>query len=226
MSRQFVVALEPEDFEALEKVATLARSVERAWLKEARDKEGISFLRGKAASQARARVRARLAGMRQAGKLAGTRDLVLARAIRAELKARKMLGEYPPVPTEHVGAPGRPVGAGPQHYGRGEEDPTTLTARLAVRLPDDLGEQLVRAVHWKNASVVEALWEWQERWGDGPEVVMREASRNGMGGSLLAFLVASMASRPDPDSILQRAELQAQIITTGDIIRSAVHRLL
>jgi hypothetical protein len=226
MSKQFVVALEPGDFEALDKVVSLARSVERAWLKEERDKEGIAFLRGKAASQARTRVRTRLAGMRQAGRLAGTRDLVLTRAIRAELKARKMTGEYPPVPAEHSGAPGRRVGAGPRHYGRSEEDPTTLTARLALRLPDDLGEQLVRAVYWTNAPVVEALWQWQERWGDGPEVILRDASRNGMDGSLLALFAAGMASRPDSDAILKRAELQAQIITTGDIIRSAIQRTL
>jgi hypothetical protein len=226
MSRQFVVALEPEDFKVLNSVVGQARKAELAWLKEARDKEGVQFLRGTAASQARARVRSRFAKLRESGKLAGTRDLVLAREVRAELKARKLLGEYPPVPSEHRGAPGRRVGAGPRHYGRSEDDPTTLTARLAVRLPDDLGEQLVRAVHWKNAPVVDALWQWQDRWGDGPEVILREASRNGMGGSFIALFAAGLAARPDADSILQRAELQAQIITTGDIIRAAVQRAI
>ncbi|TJZ41221.1 hypothetical protein FCH28_37695 [Streptomyces piniterrae] len=221
----FVVALEPDHLDALNQVVKVGRTAELEWLDKARDNEGIQFLRGKALSEARGRVRAEFALLRKKGTLAGTRDLVVAREVRAELKRRKMAGPYEPVPAGDVSAPGRRVGAGPRHYHRFGDEKTTLTARMPVRLPAMLGEQLVRSCYWMSEPAVKALWEWQTRWGDGPEVIMREAQRRGA-VTVLDVFCAAFASRPDADSILERAKLQAQVITTGDIFRAAVERAI
>jgi hypothetical protein len=222
----FVIALEPDDRQALDEVVKQGRKAEGEWLTEARKREGIRYLRGEAAREARGRVRTEFARLRKTGKLAGTRDLVVAREVRAELKRRKMDGEYKPVPAADAGAPGRPLGSSPRKQGRSADEPTRLSARLAVRLPADLGEQLVRACYWESEPAVKALREWQDLWGDGPEVILREAARNGAPG-MLALFAAALAPRPDADTILEKAKLQDLIVTTGDIIRSAVkHAIL
>ncbi|WP_457519439.1 hypothetical protein [Streptomyces sp. TE33382] len=221
----FVVAVEPSDLTALNEVVKAGLKAERAWLKQAREDEGVRFLRGKAQSEARGRVRAKFAAMRAKGKLAGTRDLVVARAVRAELKTQALDGPYEPLPSQDARMPGRRVGTGPSHYDRFGDEKTKLTGRMAVRLPADVGDQLVRATYWTSAPAVKALWEWQARWGDGPEVIFREAERSGA-VTLLDVWCAANASRPDADSILEKAKLQAQVITTGDIFRAAVKRAI
>ncbi|WP_405802269.1 hypothetical protein [Streptomyces sp. NBC_01506] len=221
----FVVAVEPWDLDALNDAVAAGRSSELTWLKETRESEGVKFLRGKALSEARGRVRAKFSEMRAKGTLAGTRDLIVAREVRAELKIQAMDGPYKPLPSEETRKPGRRVGSGPGHYDRFGDEETKLTGRMAVRLPADLGEQLVRATYWTSAPAVKALWEWKERWGDGPEVIIREAQRTGA-ATVLAVMLAGMAPRPDADSLLEKAKLQEQIITTGDIFRAAVKRAI
>lgn len=221
----FVVAVEPWDLEALDKKVSAGRAAELAWLKKAREEEGLRFLRGKAQSEARGRIRAKFAAMRAKGKLVSTRDLVVARAVRAELKTQAMDGPYEPLPIQDARMPGRRVGTGPSHYDRFGDEKTKLTGRMAVRLPADLGDQLVRATYWTSAPAVKALWEWQTRWGDGSEVIFREAERSGA-VTLLDVWCAAMASHPDADSIFEKAKLQAQVITTGDIFRAAVKRTI
>ena len=221
----FVVAIEPDDLTALNEVVKAGKKAERDWLEETRKAYGIQFLRGKALSEARGAIRKEFRRLRERGKLAGTRDLVVAREVRAELKRRRMDGEYDPVPAEEAAVPGRRVGTGPQHYGRSGEEPTKLKGRMYVKLPGALGDQLVRACHWTSAPAVTALWEWQTRWGDGPEVIFREAQRRGA-VTILDLWCAAMAPRPDADAILQKAQLQAQVVTTGDIIRAAVKRAI
>jgi hypothetical protein len=221
----FVVAVEPDDLQALNEVVKVGREAEEEWLAAARTAHGVRFLRGKALSQARGAIRKEFRQLRDRGKLAGTRDLVLTREVRAELKRRRMHGQYDPVPAEDSAMPGRRVGTGPRHYERIGSEPTKLTARMFVKLPADLGEQLSRACHWTSAPAVAALWEWQARWGDGPEVIFREAERSGA-VTLLHLWAAAMAPRPDADSILEKAQLQAQIVTTGDIIRAALKRAI
>jgi hypothetical protein len=155
----------------------------------------------------------------------GTRDLVVAREVRAELKWRGMAREYEPVLAEEVSMPGRRVGTGPRHYDRLGDEETTLTARMAIRLPTALGDQLVRACYWTAAPAVNALREWQTRWGDGPEVIMRDAQLRGA-VTVLKIFCAAMAPRPHADSILEKAKLQAQVVTTSDIFRAAVKRAI
>ncbi|MFI2215127.1 hypothetical protein [Streptomyces sp. NPDC020141] len=227
MPKQFVIAVEEHDLTRLNAVVKAAFNEEKKWLKEARDSEGLQFLRGRAASMARVRIREEQARLRARGTLRGSKELVVAPGVRAELKARKMTGKFAAVPAGEAGASGRRVGAGPRHYGRSsEEDGTTLTARLAVDLPDDLGEQLVRACYWTSAPAVEALWKWQQKWGDGPEVELREAQRAGMGAGWLALFAAALARPATADALLEKSMLQAQIVTTGDILRAAVHRAI
>ncbi|MBP5942576.1 hypothetical protein [Streptomyces acidiscabies] len=221
----FVVALEPDDLTALNKVVEKGRDAELAWLDSIRELHGIRFLRGKALSRARAEIRTEFRRLRELGRLAGTRDLVVTRQVRAELKHRGMDQDYDPVPAEDLGVPGRRVGAGPRHYGRSGDDKTQLTGRMYVKLPGALGDQLTRGCYWTSAPAVTALWEWQTLWGDGPEVIFREAERRGA-VTILDMWCAAMASRPTADAILQKAQLQEQIVTTGDIIRAAVKRAI
>lgn len=221
----FVVAVEPDDLATLDDLVKAGRKAEREWLTRARETYGVQFLRGKALSEARKKIRAEFRRLREAGKLAGTRDLVVARAVRAELKRRRMDGPFEPIPAEDAAMPGRRVGTGPHHYQRSGSEPTKLTGRMAVRLPGALGDQLVRACHWTSAPAVAALWEWQTRWGDGPEVILREAERSGA-VTVIDLWCAISAPRPDADSIMDKARLQAQVVTTGDIVRAAVKRAI
>ncbi|MZG06196.1 hypothetical protein GTW62_28630, partial [Streptomyces sp. SID5614] len=143
----------------------------------------------------------------------------------AELKRRGMDQEYEPVPSEDAAAPGRRVGTSPRHYNRSGDEKTQLTGRMYVKLPGDLGEQLTRGCYWTSAPAVTALWEWQGLWGDGPEVIFREAERRGA-VTILDLWCAAMAPRPTADALLRKAQLQDQIVTTGDIIRAAVKRAI
>ncbi|MEV7595486.1 hypothetical protein AB0O42_35005 [Streptomyces sp. NPDC089922] len=221
----FVVALEPDDLQALNEVVKAGLAAEREWLAEARKAHGVRFLRAKALSEARREIRQEFRRLRDLGRLAGTRDLVLTREVRAELKRRGMDQEYDLVPAEETAVPGRRVGTGPQHYQRSGSEPTRLTGRMYVKLPADLADRLVRGCYWTSAPAVTALWEWQATWGDGPEVIFREAERRGA-VTILDLWCAAMAPRPDADAVLRKAELQAQIVTTGDIIRAAVKRAI
>jgi hypothetical protein len=225
MLMPFVVAVEPDDLAALDELVADGRAAEQEWLEQARKQAGLRTLRGSALSQARARIRTEFAALRERGKLAGTRDLVVSREVRGELKRRKMFGEYEPIPVGDAGAPGRRVGTGPRHYRRFGDEATAFDARMAVRLPASLGEQLVRATYWTSAPAVEALRAWQDLWGDGPEVIMREAQRRG-GATLLDLICAGLAKQPSADDVLKKAELQQQVVTTGDIFRSAVKRAI
>lgn len=219
----FVIALEPDDLTALNDVVKNGLKAEKKWLTKQREDLGLKHLRGKAARETRALIRTEFAALRAKGKLAGTKELVIAKAVRAELKRRKMNGPYEPVPVEHAGAPGRPVGTGPHHYGESRFDKTKLTARMYVKLPGDLGQQLVRGCYWTSEPAVTALVEWQDRWGDGPAVILREAQRSGA-VTVIDLLCAALAPRPDADSLLEKAQLQKLVVTTGDVLRSAVKR--
>ncbi|MGD6765969.1 hypothetical protein ACOKM5_44310 [Streptomyces sp. BH097] len=221
----FVIALEPDDLTALNLVVEAGLKTEKKWLAKQREDMGLKYLRGKAAREVRESIRVEFAQQRAKGKLAGTKELVVSKAVKAELKRRKMSGAFEPVPHEHISVAGRPVGTGPRHYGKSRFDETTLKARMYVKLPGDLGEQLVRACYWTSEPAVKALLEWQDLWGDGPEVIMREARRRGA-VTVLDMFVAALAPTPDADSILEKARLQEQVITTGDIVRSAVKRAI
>ncbi|MEU5221000.1 hypothetical protein AB0G79_33035 [Streptomyces sp. NPDC020807] len=221
MSRSFVVAVYPADLLGLKPVVKAAREAEEEWLKAAREREGIPGLRGRALSEARARVRIERARLRASGKLAGSVELVMLRAVRAELRARRLDRDWEPVPAEAASAPGRPVGV-PNNQ-EGEDESTALTARLTVKLPDDVAEQMVRGCYWTSAPAVEALWAWASRWGDGPVGKYKDALRAGAPPGLAA-LVAAGASAAPAEALAERDRLREQIVTTGDVLRAALRR--
>lgn len=227
-AKQFVVAVEPEKLAQLDIVVERHREAEAEWLKQIRKTVGLRGLRGPEASVARQYIRLRRAEMRDQGELRGTRDLVVAHEVRGVLKARRMNQNWNPVPPRDSGAVGRPFGASADRYPRTDDDQPALTARMPVRLPAELGEQVVRGCYWTSAPAVEALKAWQKRWGDGPVVILREAQRQqaeGLGAAL-AVILAGMAPRATRDALEERAALQAQVVTSGDLIREALDRAI
>lgn len=224
MSRSFVVAVNPADLVALESAVKAGREAEKAWLKAAREREDVPRLRGRPLSAARGRVRTERARLRESGELTGSRDLILTRAVRTELRGRGMDRDWEPIPAHAVSAPGRPVGTAANREGIGEGGKTLLVGRVTIKLPDDLAERLVRGCYWESAPAVEALWAWADRWGDGPIGKLKEGLRSGAPAGLVA-MVAAMADRAPADALRERDELRDQIVTTGDVLRSAVRRV-
>lgn len=232
--KPFVVAVPTEDLEALNKVVAAAAAAERAWLQEARERAGVDLVRGVALSEARREIRVERQRLRARGVLCGTKDLVMTRAVREELKARRMLRDWDEPPPGETNAPGRRwgVSAGPLALlGFGpdteDQDDEERPPRLAVRLPADLGETLVRAAYWTSAPAVADLQRWDAHWGDGPEVQLRqEMRRHGGRVTELGALLAMMAPRPSAAALAERARLREQIVTTGDLMRAALARAI
>lgn len=220
----FVVAVRKPELRRLNKLAQAKVEQEKKWLEKRR--KGHTGLRAGELAQARKELRAQLAAEREAGRLLGSRDLVLARALRAELTARGWLKEWPAPEPGGIG-PGRRWGADPGRYGHDLEEDGGFKARLAVRLPEDLGETLRRACYWHCHAIEKQLQEWADRWGDGPEVILRRAEReNGGGIPLMAFVGAALGKRAPLEALKERDKLRAQIITTGDVLRAAVDRAI
>lgn len=235
--KPFVVAVHSrEDLEALASVVEVAAAAEAEWLAEARKSAGVDLLRGAALSEARRAIRVERERLRERGELSGTRDLVMAGAVRAELKARKLLRDWPEPPPGELSAPGPRWGGGgrvmPAAWmpgdgmgDAGEEE--ERRPRLAVRLPADLGETLVRAAYWTSAPAVEELKAWDVRWGDGPTVRLREAMRrNGGGVTDLDVMFAMLAPLPEAAALVERERLRGQVITSGDLMRAALGRAI
>lgn len=222
----FVVALPEADLARLTGISVALAQEEKEWLAERR--KAHKGLRAGKLAQARARLRAELAAERAAGRLVGSRDLLLAQALREELASRSWDKEWP-VPQSGAIGPGRPWGAEPGRHAaeRGEDELDGFKGRLFVRFPAALGEQLRRACYWHCKETVEKLQAWADRYGDGAEVMLREAERANDGGlPPTAVLAAAMASRPSAAAIRERQLLRKQIVTTGDVVRSAVDRIL
>ncbi len=223
---QFVVALREVDLGQLNHISSAFAAEEKEWLELRR--RAHKGLRAGELARARAKLRAELAQERAAGRLLGSRDRLRAQARGAELESRRGPGKHP-APATGASGPGRPWGADPDRYlmehGEGEE--AGFKGRLATRLPAALGEQLRRACYWNNKEAVEQLQAWADRFGDGPEVILREAERANDGGIPgTALLAAALSKRPDAAAFQERRRLRDQIVTTGDVLRSAVTRIL
>ncbi|MFJ1869466.1 hypothetical protein ACIOD1_33260 [Streptomyces sp. NPDC088097] len=121
----------------------------------------------------------------------------LAPALRTELEQRGFWREWEPIPDGAARAGQSLGGIGP-HGGAG------LTGRLCVVLPDLLAMPLTRGVYWTNLPHVTALEAWTDHWG-----------------------TASTARRTaTPEALDERAQLAAQIVTTGQILRTTLEHTL
>ncbi|MFD0403390.1 hypothetical protein ACFVHI_35545 [Kitasatospora sp. NPDC127121] len=221
---QYTVAVREERLQLLDLVADMAAGEERAWLAEQR--EGHIGLRAGELARARRATREALAEQREAGHLAGSKDWLLVPGVRAELAARGWDHDWPPIPRGALAA-GRRWGTDPSRYeAQHDEGETKFLGRLGLRLPHEVGEQLRRGCYWHNAEIEKQLQEWADLWGDGPEAIMKESTRQHGGVTMLAAMGAALAPRPDADAIAQRAELRAQVVTAGDIVRAALDRAL
>ncbi|WP_344319558.1 hypothetical protein, partial [Streptomyces yatensis] len=206
---KFHVAVTEESLDRLNGHAQAEREREDAWIAERRRELLEPGMSRRAAAAVRRDIRVQVARMRRTGEFGGTRDDIVTRAVREELRARALDHEWPEPPEGELEAPGRRWGTPPsQPMGGGG-----YTHRLTVNLPHSLGDTVRRAAYWTSKDAVEALQDWADRWGDGIDVALREAERNGIPAEL-ALLAA--AGRPSaPKSALEiRDRLRQQILTT------------
>ncbi|NGO40667.1 hypothetical protein [Streptomyces ureilyticus] len=218
---KFHVAVTEESLKGLNEHAKDERDREAAWIAERRRELLVPGMPRRAAAAVRRTIRADVARMRRTGEFGGNRDDIVARAVREELRARGLDRRWPKPPEGEVDAPGRRWGTPPsQPMGEGG-----YTARVSVNLPYSLGDTVRRASYWTSKAAIEALQEWADRWGDGIDVAMREAERDGIPAELA--LMAATGNLSAPQSALEiRDRLRQQVLTTGDLIRAAVDRVI
>lgn len=179
---KFEIAVEPEQLAAVGEVADLYAEEAAQWwdasIRLAKEAEGSAGRR-----QALVELRAERDRRRVTGVHLDTRSAMLAHFVRGEFDRRGWSGRtWRPVPRGEASMPGRRWGVG---------NDGTLTASLAVHLPDDVGELLRRATWHVSAPATRRLQELAEVWpltGEG---------------------------------LLERARLRGQVVTTGDVIRAA-----
>ncbi len=216
---KFHVAVTEDALKALNERRKDEREREEEWIAARRKELILPGMSRRAAAAVRRDIRARVARMRRTGEFGGTRDDIVTRAVREELRARGLDRKWPKPPEGEVEAPGRPWGTPPSTpMGDGG-----YTERVSVNLPYNLGDTLRRAAYWTSKEAVEALQDWADRWGDGVDVALREAERDGIPAELALM---SAAGRPSaPQSALEiRDRLRAKVLTTGDLLRAAIDR--
>lgn len=215
----FTLALDPGSLATLNDLAWDEAEREAEWISQRRAALLAPDMSRRQVAEVRRGIRVEVKQRRATGEFAGTRDDILARAVREELRARGMDKEWPEPPEGTTDAGGRPWGTPPsQPLGDGG-----YTGRLYCKLPDELATTVTRAAYWTSAPFVEALQEWADRWGYGPDVVLLEAERANLPAPLA--LIAAAGEVLAPQTPLQiRDELRAGILTTGDLLRAAVGR--
>jgi hypothetical protein len=216
---KFHVALTEASHDGVIQYAKDERKREEVWIRERRRELLTPGLSRREAAAVRRTVRAEVTRKRRSGEFGGNRDQIITRAVREELTARGLDRKWPKPPEGETDAPGRRWGTPPsQPYGEGG-----YTRRLSINLPHTLGETVRRAAYWTSKDAVEALQEWADRWGDGIDVALREAERNGIPAELALATAAGHLSAPQT-ALEIRDRLRAQVLTTGDLLRAAVDR--
>ncbi|RPK69978.1 hypothetical protein EES45_36270 [Streptomyces sp. ADI97-07] len=216
---KFHVALTEDALKGVNARRKAERDREEEWIAERRRELLVPGMPRRAAAVVRRDIRAQVAQKRRTGEFGGTRDDIVTQAVREELRARGLDRKWPKPPEGELEGPGRPWGTPPSApMGAGG-----YTHRLSINLPHPLGETVRRAAYWTSKDAVEALQEWADRWGDGVEVALREAERNGVPPELA--LAAAAGNLSAPQSALEiRDRLRGQVLTTGDLLRAAVDR--
>ncbi|MEU6965053.1 hypothetical protein, partial [Streptomyces chrestomyceticus] len=216
----FYVAVTEEALTRLNRRAKDERDREKAWVADQRRELLVPGMSRREAAAVRRDIRARVARRRRSGEFGGTRDDLVTRAVREELRERGLDRQWPEPPAGEIDAPGRRWGTAPsQPMGEGG-----YTRRVAVNLPYQMGATVRRAAYWTSKEAVEALQEWADRWGDGVDVALREADRDGIPPELALAAAAGNLSAPQA-ALKIRDQLRAQVLTTGDLIRAAIDRV-
>ncbi|MFE7656343.1 hypothetical protein ACFU6M_26205 [Streptomyces bottropensis] len=213
------MAVTEEALTRLNDHAKAERDREDAWITERRRERLEPGMSRRAAAAVRREIRVEAARMRRTGEFDGTRDDIVARAVREELQARGLDRDWPEPPEGELEAPGRRWGTPPsQPMGGGG-----YTHRLSVNLPHDLGDAVRRAAYWTSKEAVEALQDWADRWGDGNEVALREAERHDVPAELTLLAAAGHPSAPK-SALEIRDRLRQRVLTTGDLLRAGIYR--
>ncbi|MFD8268507.1 hypothetical protein [Streptomyces althioticus] len=219
VNMKFHVAVTKGALEALNARRDDERDREERWIAARRKELILPGMPRRAAAAVRRDIRAQVARMRRNGTFGGTRDDIVTRAAREELRARGLDRKWPKPPVGEVEAPGRPWGTPPSTpMGSGG-----YTERVSVNLPYNLGDTVRRAAYWTSKEAVEALQDWADRWGDGVDVTLREAERDGIPAELALTLAAGRPSAPQ-SALEIRDRLRAKVLTTGDLLRAAIDR--
>ncbi|MFB7058973.1 hypothetical protein ACFCXT_38350 [Streptomyces vinaceus] len=197
MGHTMVIAVPPADLDRLDALVDPHKTAETRWQAAAEQQAGLLDLRGPALRAARARIRGERDRLRESGTHQVTRCRALAPALRAELDARGLLREWEPIPDGAQQAGQNLGGTGP-YGGAG------YAARLCVTLPGALAVPLLRGVYWTNLPHLQALEAWGDQWGT--DSVSRRAAPN--------------------EALAERAQAAAQVITTGQILRAALHHTI
>lgn len=208
---RFVVAVSQELLVKLGKRVAAERDREHAWLATTRE----AALRGPTNPAERARassaIRVELARLRATGRLLGSRDALLTWEVQGVLADRGWARDWPAPPAGAASAPGRRWGVSPADKRGGP-------ARLAVQLPDALGETVRRVAFWCSADAVGELEEWLGLTAIEPHGATREIRTTDP-----AVLLAALSPKPLPKvEVTLRA--RAKIVTVGDILRAAAQR--
>ncbi|MEU7822939.1 hypothetical protein [Catellatospora sp. NPDC049133] len=142
--------------------------------------------------------------LREAGRLRGSIAAVILPALRDNMAARGWFDqEWPELPSGVRGRRGRPWGAADRQF----------TALLAVDLPDDIGERLLRACHHTSAPAVADVMSWHDTHGDHWRGVAHTGKLDRFG-------------KPSSLSIQRRNDARANIIQAAEVLREAGYAAL
>ncbi|MEV0732357.1 hypothetical protein [Polymorphospora sp. NPDC050346] len=183
-----------------------ARAAERSWLEERREQVRLRVL-DEDLSAAKRRVllgelNAEFYRLRAAGVLVGTRTAFVLPALRSVLQTKGWtVRRWRPVPRQPAG---RPWGTHDQGF----------DARVALHLPDDVAELLVRACYWVSKPAVDKLQAWYDLHGDHWRGRLHDPDARWIGAG------------PSHSDLSERDRLAAQVVTTGMVLREAIRASL
>ncbi len=208
---RFVVAISQDLLGRLGERVAAEHDHEHAWLETTREAALRAATNPAERARALSAVRDELVRLRAAGRLLGSRDALLAWEVRSVLADRGWARDWPAPPAGAASAPGRRWGVSPADRRGGP-------ARLAVQLPDALGETVRRVAFWSSADAVGELeaalgLQTVESHGATREIRSRDP----------AALLAGLGSKPRP-AVEVTLRARARIVTVGDILRAAAQR--
>ena len=199
---RFVVAVTQDLLVKLGERVAAERDRERAWLAITREAAVRAASNPAERATALSIAREELVRLRATGRLLGSRDALLAWEVQGVLADRGWAREWPAPPAGAASAPGRRWGVSPADRRGGP-------ARLALELPDALGETVRRAAFWSLADAADEL--------EGSLGFRATRPENP------AAFLAGLGPKPSLTvGVTLRA--RARIVTVGDILRAAAQR--